>query len=285
MAAPLVSPSRIRFRSYIPAEVTLREPGGASVQAAADLGILEYRKGLDNMGVSQPMEKDRRYDVVIIGGGPAGLTAALYAGRARVRTVLLERGAPGGQLLNTEAIEDYPGFDHITGPELAQRMADQAGQFGGRFEDARVTAIRQHGDKKVVETEDGEYVADFVILTAGGEPKKLGIPGEGEVQGRGGSPRALCDGAFFQEGVVPVIGGGDAALEEGVFLTRYASKVYIIHRREQFRAQAILVEAARKNPKVELITNSVVTEIKGEEGQVREITLKDIVSGRTRPLA
>ena len=182
------------------------------------------------------MEKDRRYDVVIIGGGPAGLTAALYAGRARVRTVLLERGAPGGQLLNTEAIEDYPGFDHITGPELAQRMADQAVKFGVDLETARVTAIRQHGDKKVVETEDGEYLADFVILTAGGEPKKLGIPGEGEFQGRGVSQCAVCDGAFFKEEVVAVIGGGDAALEEGVFLTRYAKKVYIIHRREQFLA-------------------------------------------------
>jgi len=231
------------------------------------------------------MEKDRRYDVVIIGGGPAGLTAALYAGRARVRTVLLERGAPGGQLLNTEAIEDYPGFDHITGPELAQRMADQAVKFGVDLETARVTAIRQHGDKKVVETEDGEYVADFVILTAGGEPKKLGIAGEGEFQGRGVSQCAVCDGAFFKEEVVAVIGGGDAALEEGVFLTRYAKKVYIIHRREHFRAQAILVEAAHKNPKVELITNSIVTEIKGEDGQVKEITLKDLVSGQTRPLA
>ncbi len=116
------------------------------------------------------MEKDRHYDVVIIGGGPAGLTAALYAGRARVKTVLLERGAPGGQLLNTEAIEDYPGFDHITGPELAQRMADQAVKFGVDLETARVTGIHRRGDKQVVQTEDGEYTADFVILTAGGEP-------------------------------------------------------------------------------------------------------------------
>src|SRR2546429_6910935 len=155
------------------------------------------------MGASQSMDKNRRYDVVIIGGGPAGLTAALYAGRARVKTVLLERGAPGGQLLNTEAIEDYPGFDHITGPELAQRMADQAVKFGVDLETARVTAIRQHGDKKVVETEDGEYVADFVILTAGGEPKKLGIPGEGGVQGRGGGQWPVWDGRFFKEEVVP----------------------------------------------------------------------------------
>ena len=230
------------------------------------------------------MDKDRRFDVVIIGAGPAGLTAALYAGRARVKTVLLERGAPGGQLLNTEAIEDYPGFDHITGPELAQRMADQAAKFGVQIETARVTAIHRRGDKRVVQTEDGEYLADYVILTAGGEPLKLGIPGETEFQGRGVSQCAVCDGAFFKEEEVAVVGGGDAALEEGVFLTRFAKKVYIIHRREQFRAQAILVEAARKHPKVELITNAIVTEVKGEDGQVKEISLKDVVTGQTRPL-
>src|ERR1700737_2843472 len=236
------------------------------------------------MGDSQAMEKNRQYDVVIIGAGPAGLTAALYAGRARVKTVLLERGAPGGQLLNTEAIEDYPGFDHITGPDLAQRMAEQAAKFGVEIETARVTAIHRRGDKQVVQTEDGEYESDFVILTAGGEPLKLGIPGETEFQGRGVSQCAVCDGAFFKEEEVAVVGGGDAALEEGVFLTRFAKKVYIIHRREQFRAQAILVEAARKHPKVELITNTVVTEVKGEDGQVKEITLKGVVTGQCRPL-
>ena len=236
------------------------------------------------MGVSETMGQDRHYDVAIIGAGPAGLTAALYAGRARVKTVLFERGVPGGQLLNTEAIEDYPGFDHVTGVELAQRMADQAVKFGVEMKTARVTAIRRHADTKVVETEDGTYSADFVILTAGGEPKKLGIPGEAEYQGRGVSQCAVCDGAFFKEEEVAVVGGGDAALEEGVFLTRYASKVYIIHRRDQFRAQAILVEAARTNPKVELVTSTVVTEVKGEDGQVREITLKDLKTGQSRPL-
>ncbi|HVH65734.1 MAG TPA: FAD-dependent oxidoreductase, partial [Candidatus Acidoferrum sp.] len=150
------------------------------------------------MGVSSSMHNGRDYNIAIIGAGPAGLTAALYAGRARVKTVLLERGAPGGQLLNTEAIEDYPGFDHITGPELAQRMADQAVKFGVDMETANVTAIRRHGDKKVVETDNGEFVADYVILTAGGEPKKLGIPGEKEYQGRGVSQCAVCDGAFFK---------------------------------------------------------------------------------------
>src|SRR2546428_755499 len=128
------------------------------------------------MGASQTKPKKRQYDVVIIGAGPAGLTAALYAGRARVKTVVLERGAPGGQLLNTEAIEDYPGFDHITGPELAQRMADQAVKFGVDLETVRVTGIRRHGGQHVVDTEDGEYTADYVILTAGGEPKRVGTP-------------------------------------------------------------------------------------------------------------
>src|SRR5713101_8256562 len=230
------------------------------------------------MGASQAMEKNRQYDVAIIGAGPAGLTAALYAGRARVKTVVLERGAPGGQLLNTEAIEDYPGFDHITGPELAQRMADQAVKFGVDLKTTRVTAIRRRGDKRLVETEDGEYLADYVILTAGGEPLKLGIPGEGEFQGRGVSQCAVCDGAFFKEEEVAVVGGGDAALEEGVFLTRFAKKVYIIHRREQFRAQAILVEAARQHTKVFFFNDTAATEVKGEDGQVKEITLKDVVT-------
>src|SRR5712671_1214006 len=248
-------------------------------------GGMEFKfrtRGYHDRGLG--MGEDRHYDVIIVGGGPAGLTAALYAGRARVNTVLLERGVPGGQLLNTEAIEDYPGFDRITGAELAQRMADQALKFGVDLETARVTGIERRGDKHVVQTEDGEYTADFVILTAGGEPKKLGIPGETEFQGRGVSQCAVCDGAFFKEEEVAVVGGGDAALEEGVFLTRYAKKVYVIHRREQFRAQAILVEAARKNPKVELITNTTVTEVKGEDGQVKEITLKDVATGQTRPL-
>lgn len=230
------------------------------------------------------MGDDRHYDVIIVGGGPAGLTAALYAGRARVNTVLLERGVPGGQLLNTEAIEDYPGFDRVTGAELAQRMADQAQKFGVAIEVANVTAIRTEGDHKLVETDNGTYLGDYVILTAGGSPKRLGIPGETQYQGRGVSQCAVCDGAFFKGKDVAVVGGGDAAIEEGTFLTRYANKVYLIHRREDFRAQAILVEAARKNPKVEFILNTVVEEIKGDESEVTEIILKDTGSGERRPL-
>jgi thioredoxin reductase (NADPH) len=226
----------------------------------------------------------RKYDIIIIGAGPAGLTAALYAGRARVKTVVLERGAPGGQLLNTEAIEDYPGFDHITGAELAVRMAEQARKFGVDIETTRVTGIRNGGPHKLVDTESGTFEADFVILTAGGEPKKLGIPGEAELQGRGVSQCAVCDGAFFKEEEVAVVGGGDAAVEEAVFLTRYAKKVYLIHRRPHFRAQAILVEAARKNPKVEIILNTVVSAVHGDEGGVTGITIKEHGRGAERLL-
>ena len=232
------------------------------------------------------MTTDRKYDIVIVGGGPAGLTAALYAGRARVRTVLLERGAPGGQLLNTEAIEDYPGFDHITGAQLAERMAEQARKFGVDIETANVTAIRNGGERKRVETESGTYEADFVILTAGGEPKKLGIPGESDFQGRGVSQCAICDGAFFKEQDVAVVGGGDAAVEEAAFLTRYARKVHLIHRRTHFGAQAILVEAARKNPKIEVILNTIVTEVQGDENGVTGISVKEHgASPRLLPVA
>ncbi|HYM50936.1 MAG TPA: thioredoxin-disulfide reductase [Candidatus Limnocylindrales bacterium] len=231
------------------------------------------------------MTTDRKYDIVIVGGGPAGLTAGLYAGRARVKTAILERGAPGGQLLNTEAIEDYPGFDHVTGTELAQRMAEQARKFGVDVETTNVTAIRNQGDRKVVDTESGSYSGDFVILAAGGEPKKLGIPGEAEYQGRGVSQCAVCDGAFFKEQEVAVVGGGDAAVEEAAFLTRYAKKVYLIHRRPHFRAQAILIEAARKNPKIEIILNTTVSAVHGDDGGVTGITIRDGATGRERQLA
>jgi thioredoxin reductase (NADPH) len=230
------------------------------------------------------MATDRKYDIVIVGAGPAGLTAALYAGRARVRTVVLERGAPGGQLLNTEAIEDYPGFDHITGVELAGKMADQARKFGVDIQTTNVTAIRTGGDKKLIDTENGTFEGDFVILTAGGEPKKLGIPGETEFQGRGVSQCAVCDGAFFKEQEVAVVGGGDAAVEEAAFLTRYVKKVYLMHRGHHFRAQAILVEAARQNPQIEILMNTTVTAVHGDDSGVTGITIKEHSHGRERLL-
>jgi thioredoxin reductase (NADPH) len=225
--------------------------------------------------------EERTYDIAIIGGGPAGLTAALYAGRSKVRTVLLEGKAPGGQLLNTELIEDYPGYLSITGGDLAVQMTEQATHFGADLVIAQVNRIRVDPDgMKVIETDEGEWRAPAVIVTAGGNPRKLGVPGEEEFAGRGVSYCAVCDGAFFQGEHLAVIGGGDAAVEEALFLTRYATKVSIIHRREEFRAQPILMEEAQSNPKISFVLNVVVESIVGD-GRVTHLALRDVNSGES----
>jgi thioredoxin reductase (NADPH) len=232
---------------------------------------------------SEELVDERTYDIAIIGGGPAGLTAALYAGRSKVRTVLLEGKAPGGQLLNTELIEDYPGFVSITGGDLAVHMTEQATRFGAELVIAQVNRIRVEPDgMKVIETDEGEWRAPAVIVTAGGNPRKLGVPGEEELAGRGVSYCAVCDGAFFQNEHLAVIGGGDAAVEEAVFLTRYATKVSIIHRREDFRAQPILMEEAHANPKIEFILDTVVESIEGDDGRVTHLKLHNIKTGERR---
>ena len=212
------------------------------------------------------------FDVIIVGGGPAGLAAGLYAARMNLRTVLVDRGPLGGQLHNTELIEDYPGIESILGPELASKMADHARKFGL---DARefepVTSIEADGEDKVVRLDSGaELRAPAVIMAAGGLPRKLEVPGETELAGRGVSYCAVCDGAFFKNEVLAVVGGGDAALEEGDFLTRYASRVHIIHRRGEFRAQPILQDRARANPKIDFILDAQVKEITGN-GKVSAI--------------
>ncbi|MCL4369796.1 MAG: thioredoxin-disulfide reductase [Chloroflexi bacterium] len=213
------------------------------------------------------------YDVVIIGGGPAGLTAGLYAARAKMKAVLLERKWPGGQLLNTDKIEDYPGFDTISGPELAERMEKQARKLGLQIAMEEAVSIRPHGNRKLVKASgEKEYLAKAVVVTAGGEPRRLGVPGEAELAGRGVSYCAICDGAFFQDQVVAVVGGGDAAVEEGAFLTRFASKVYIVHRRPELRASRDIQEKARQNPKIEFVLNAVVEEIHGTD-QVEYLTV------------
>ena len=208
------------------------------------------------------------FDVIIVGGGPAGLAAGLYAARMDMRTVLLDRGPLGGQLLNTELIEDYPGFESILGADLAVKMGEHAQKFGvdvRQFEAVAEVDVDEAG-RKVVRLEDGsELKAPAVILAAGGLPRRLGVPGEMEFAGRGVSYCAVCDGAFFKGEELVVVGGGDAALEEGDFLTRYASKVYIIHRRDQFRAQPILQDRARANPKIEFILDAQVKEIEGDD--------------------
>jgi thioredoxin reductase (NADPH) len=207
------------------------------------------------------------YDVVIVGGGPAGLTAGLYTSRAKLKSLLIESKWPGGQLLNTEIIEDYPGFESITGHELAERMENQVRKLGLRIELDSVECVRPAGRRKVVQTESGkEYLAKAVIVTAGGVPKKLGVPGEQELAGFGVSYCAICDGAFFRDQEIAVVGGGDSAVEEGLFLTRYAKKVYILHRRGEFRAQSLLVERAMNDPKVEILYNTEIKAIHGTDG-------------------
>jgi thioredoxin reductase (NADPH) len=238
-------------------------------------------------------DAEREYDIVIVGGGPAGLTAALYAGRNKVRAALLEaKGAvvdgalmgAGGQLLNTELIEDYPGVRSILGPDLAEIMAEQARQFGTEMIAASVERIRVEPDgTKVVETDQGELRAPAVIITAGGNPRKLGVPGEAELAGVGVSYCAVCDGAFFQGAHLAVVGGGDAAVEEGVFLTRYASRVTIIHRRAELRAQPILVEQARENPKIDFLLDTVVEAIEGDR-KVAQLRLRNTVTGQVSSL-
>jgi thioredoxin reductase (NADPH) len=212
------------------------------------------------------------YDVIIVGGGPAGLAAALYTARLNLKTVILDRGPLGGQLLNTELVEDYPGFDSILGSELAMKMGEHARKFGVEVRDFEpVKEIDVEGDTKVVRLESGDELrAPALIMAAGGLPRYLEVPGEKEFWGRGVSYCAVCDGAFFKGQELAVIGGGDAAVEEGDFLTRYASRVYILHRRSELRAQPILVDRARENRKIEFIFDAHVKTITGD-GKVHSI--------------
>src|SRR6266511_1264365 len=207
------------------------------------------------------------YDVIIVGAGPAGLCAAMYAGRGMLKALTIERGAPGGELLNTDLIEDYIGFESIKGWELAQKMAEHAKKCGAELATATVEKIRKAADGWFdVETARGQvYRAPAVILTAGGTPVKLGVPGGKEYAGKGVSYCAVCDGAFFKGEVLAVVGGGDAAVEEADYLTRYASKVHLVHRRDALRASKILQERAFANPKIEVIWNKRVVEIKGSD--------------------
>jgi len=230
-----------------------------------------------------------RYDVVIVGAGPAGMCAGMYAGRSMLKTVVLERGAPGGELLNTELIEDYPGFERILGHELAQKFADHAAKFGAEFQNGVVVeGVRKRPDGVFeTRTESGDvYESPAVIVTAGGTPVKLGIPGEAEYAGKGVSYCAICDGAFFRNQVIAVVGGGDAATEEADFLTRYADKVYLIHRRDSLRASQILQQRLFANPKIEVIWNTVVESVDGDaQGLVSTLNLRDVVTNATRDLA
>jgi thioredoxin reductase (NADPH) len=217
-----------------------------------------------------------RYDVLIIGAGPAGLTAGLYCGRARLKTVIVEQGVSGGELVNTARIEDYPGFEAISGAELAERLERQARKFGVELTMDEVVEVASQGDWKRVVGEAASYTAGAVIVAAGGKPKKLDVPGEAELAGRGVSYCAICDGPFFQDQVIAVVGGGNTAIEEADYLTKFGKKVYIIHRRDAFRAQPIIQERALANPKIEVRWNTVVEAIKGQN-QVEAVVLKSTV--------
>jgi thioredoxin reductase (NADPH) len=225
------------------------------------------------------MDGNGNYEIIVIGAGPAGQTAALYAGRSRIPTLVLEKGIPGGQLWNTAEVEDYPGFEHIMGPDLADKIQQHAQKFGASFETREVTSIAPDGDEHVVRTAEGdEYRAPAVIVTVGGEARKLGVPGEDELAGKGVSYCAVCDGAFFEGVEIAVVGGGDSAVEEGTFLTRYGSKVHLIHRRDEYRAQPILLEQMRATGKVQEHLNKVVEEVHGTGGKVSHLTLRDTVT-------
>jgi len=225
------------------------------------------------------------YDLVIVGGGPAGLAAGLYTARMNLKTLLLDRGPLGGQLLNTELVEDYPGFESVLGSELATKMSDHARKFGldvREFEP--VKEIDKDGAAKIVRLESGEeFRAPALIMAAGGLPRYLDVAGEKEFWGRGVSYCAVCDGAFFKGEELAVVGGGDAAVEEGEFLTRYAKKVYILHRRDHLRAQPILIDRARANPKIEFILEARVKEIVGN-GKVQTLKYEQFGADKELPV-
>ncbi|WP_068673017.1 thioredoxin-disulfide reductase [Oceanobacillus sp. Castelsardo] len=225
------------------------------------------------------MSDERMYDVIIAGAGPAGMTAAVYASRANLSTLMIERGIPGGQMANTEDVENYPGYDHILGPDLSNKMFDHSKKFGAEYAYGDIKEIINEADYKIVKAGDKEYKTKAIIIATGAEYKKLGVDGEDELTGRGVSYCAVCDGAFFKERELVVVGGGDSAVEEGVYLTRFANKVTIIHRRDELRAQKILQNRAFDNEKIDFIWDSVVKKINGPEGKVSSVTLENTKTG------
>ncbi|WP_106496699.1 thioredoxin-disulfide reductase [Lentibacillus sp. Marseille-P4043] len=228
------------------------------------------------------MSEERMYDVIIAGAGPAGMTAAVYASRADLDTLMIERGIPGGQMANTEDVENYPGYEHILGPDLSNKMFEHAKKFGAEYAYGDIKDVEDHGDYKLVKAGKHEYKTRALIITTGAQYKKLGIPGEEELGGRGVSYCAVCDGAFFKGKDLVVIGGGDSAVEEGIYLTRFANKVTIVHRRDELRAQKIIQQRAFDNEKIEFIWDTVVDTINGPEGKVSSVSLNNKKSGEKR---
>lgn len=223
-------------------------------------------------------------DVVVIGAGPGGLTAALYASRANLKTILLEKGAPGGELINTADVENYPGYSLIGGPELATNMYEGAMRFGAEHVYGDVTHIEIHGNERHIHTSDKVYVASAVVIATGAYNRKLAVEGEERLAGQGVSYCAVCDGFFFRNKNLVVVGGGDSAVEEGTYLTNFADKVTIVHRRDELRAQKILQDRAFANEKVDFIWDTVVEEVKGENA-VNAVQLRNIKTNEVTDFA
>jgi thioredoxin reductase (NADPH) len=229
-------------------------------------------------------ESLKKYDIIIIGGGPAGLSAGIYTSRARLGSLLIEKGAIGGQIINAELVENYPGYTAgISGIDLTQAMHQQATKFGLETLAAEVTGIEVAGKQKTVRTSQGDYLAGAIIIAGGSERQKLGVPGEVKYTGKGVSYCATCDGAFFRDKTVAVVGGGNAAITEALELTKFASRIILIHRRHELRATKILQEKVMSEPKIEIIWDSVVEEILGQTF-VNKIRLRDVITNRTSVL-
>ena len=248
--------------------------------------------GLINLGdttaepeATETPSADAIHDVIVVGSGPAGYTAALYAARAELNPIVFEGYEYGGELMNTTEVENYPGFQKgIMGPELMEEMRAQAIRFGADLRMDLVDSVEREGDIKRVHVGDDVFQARTVILATGAAPRYLGIPGEAELSGRGVSACATCDGFFFKGHNIAVVGGGDSAMEEATFLTKFAETVTIIHRREEFRASKIMLERARANPQIKWATNKTVERVLEGDGKVAGLELKDTITGETSQL-
>jgi thioredoxin reductase (NADPH) len=224
--------------------------------------------------------KRKTYEVIIIGGGPGGLTAGLYTSRARLSTLLIESALFGGQMTTTELIENYPGFPQgITGDELSRLMEEQAKRFGMETVTEEVVKVSLEGDMKLVQTHESTYRCETLIICTGAEYRKLGVPGEKEFAGKGVSYCATCDGAFFRDSQIVLVGGGDSALTEALFLTKFVKELTIIHRRDALRGTKIYQERVFANPKIKMLWNSVVQEIKGDS-VVKAVLVKNVKTGK-----
>lgn len=227
------------------------------------------------------MTEEKIYDVTIIGAGPAGMTAGVYASRSNLATVMIERGVPGGQMVNTETIENYPGYDSILGPELSEKMFAHAKSFGAEYAYGDVSEVIDGVDYKTIVMGSKQLKTRTIIIATGAEYRHLNVPGELELSGRGVSYCAVCDGPFFRNKELVVVGGGDSAVEEAIYLTKFASKVTIVHRRDTLRAQKIIQQRAFDNEKINFIWNATIESVNETDGKFGGVTIKNVLDGST----